>query len=55
MKKMQIRHTYGDDEADDDDMCEESALQITEAAVRMGSAPTAPVIQEFAAPEGRVL
>ena len=55
VKRMQIRHTYGDDEADDDDMCEESALQITEAAVSTGRAPAAPVIQEFAAPEGAVV
>lgn len=35
--------------------CEERALQITEAAVRMGSAPAAPVIQEFVAPEGALV
>ena len=55
MKRMQIRHTYGDDEADDDDMCKESALQITEAAVSTGRAPAAPVIQEFDVPEGAVV
>lgn len=33
---MQIRHTYGNDEADDDDTCEESALQVTEAAIVEG-------------------
>ena len=54
VKRMQIRHTYGDDEAEDD-MCEESALQITEAAVSVGRAPAAPVIQEFASPEGAVV
>lgn len=49
---MQIRHTYGNDEADDDDTCEESALQVTEAAIAEGRVPAAPVIEEVAAPEG---
>lgn len=52
VKRLQIQHTYGNDEADDDVVSEESALQITEAAISAGRVPTAPELREITAPEG---
>ena len=51
MKRLQIQHTYGNDKADDV-VSEESALQITEAAISAGRVPTAPELRKIAAPKG---
>ena len=52
MKRMQIRHTYGDDDGADDDTSEANALQVTVAAIADGSAPAVPEGEEVPAPAG---
>lgn len=48
---MQIRHSYGDD-MEDGSVSEDTATELTLAAIANGTAPSAPVLQLVPAPTG---
>ena len=53
VKRLQIRHSYGDDDDDEDpSLSEDMATAVTEAAMANGTAPTAPVLDPVLAPAG---
>ena len=51
VQRLQIRHSYGDDD-EDRSVSEDMATAVTEAAMANGTVPTAPVLDPVPAPAG---
>lgn len=51
VQRLQKRHSYGDD-PDDDQVSENIATEVTQAALANGIAPSAPVLEPVPPPAG---
>ena len=52
VQRLQIRHSYGDNDDEEEPLSEETAVHVTQAALADGTAPALPVLVNVPAPNG---
>ena len=52
VQRLQIRHSYGDNDDEEELLSEETAVHVTQAALAGGTAPALPVLVNVPAPNG---
>lgn len=52
VQRLQIRHSYGDNDDEEEPLSEETAVHVTQAALAGGTAPALPVLVNVPAPNG---